>query len=90
MRSDKLLASIINFLVPIIFIYAFFELANYVNRGLFSFIYAVILVAIALFIHSMKYPDFIPSPLILKRLMTMFGIVMISYYLIFILFLILK
>jgi hypothetical protein len=43
MKNDAVLSSLINFLVPIIFLYGLFSLANIIDSGFFAVIYCVVL-----------------------------------------------
>ncbi len=87
MRSDKLLVAMINFLVPFILLYAFFVLADYVNSGFFSLIYATILVVIAFLIYSTKFSDLKLSSLVSVKLVSWIGLLIAVTYLVVILLL---
>jgi len=87
MRSDKLLVAMINFLVPFILLYAFFVLADYINSGFFSLIYATILVVIAFLIYSTKFSDLKLSSLVSVKLVSWIGLVIAVTYLVIILLL---
>jgi len=87
MRSDKLLVAMINFLVPFILLYAFFVLADYINSGFFSLIYATILVVIAFLIYSTKFSDLKLSSLVSVKLVSWIGLVIAVAYLVIILLL---
>ncbi len=43
MKNDPLLSSIINFLLPAIFLYAIFFLVSFFDSGFFAFIYSFVL-----------------------------------------------
>lgn len=57
MKSDKILSSIVNFLLPIIFLYALFFLVDFFDSGFFVFIYSLLLVIIAISIFYTFYFD---------------------------------
>ncbi|MES2676838.1 MAG: hypothetical protein V4612_00790 [Pseudomonadota bacterium] len=87
MRSDKLLIAMINFLVPFILLYAFFVLADYVNSGFFSLIYATILLIISFLIYSTKFADLKLSSLVSIKIISWIGLLIAITYLTIILFL---
>lgn len=87
MRSDKLLIAMINFLVPFIMLYAFFVLADYVNNGFFSLIYATILLIISFLIYSTKFADLKLSSLVSIKIISWIGLLIAIAYLTIILFL---
>jgi len=87
MRSDKLLITMINFLVPFILLDGFFVLADYTNGGFFSIIYATILVAIAFLIYSIKFTDLRLPSLMLVKLVSWVGLIVAIVYLTIILLL---
>jgi len=87
MRSDKLLIAMINFLVPFIMLYAFFVLADYVNNGFFSLIYATILLIISFLIYSTKFADLKLSSLVSIKIISWIGLLIAITYLTIILFL---
>jgi hypothetical protein len=87
MRSDKLLVAMINFLVPFILLYVLFVLADYVNSGFFSLIYATILVVIAFLIYSTKFSDLKLSSLVSVKLVSWIGLLIAVTYLVVILLL---
>ncbi len=87
MKSDKFLIAMINFLVPVILLYAFFVLADYFHNGFFSIIYAALLVIISFLIYSAKFADSKLSSLISTKLISSIGLLITIAYLIIILFL---
>jgi hypothetical protein len=54
MKNDPILSALINFLVPIIFLYGLFFLADFFENGFFAFIYSVVLFVSAFMIFSVK------------------------------------
>lgn len=87
MRSDKLLIAMINFLVPFIMLYAFFVLADYMNNGFFSLIYATILLIISFLIYSTKFANLKLSSLVSTKIISWIGLLIAITYLTIILFL---
>lgn len=81
MKSDKLLITMINFLVPFILLYAFFALADYVKSGFFSLLYATILFIITFLIYSVKFVDLKLSSIISVKLISWIGLVIAMVYL---------
>jgi len=55
MKNDPILAALINFLVPIIFLYGLFFLVDFFESGFFAFIYSVVLFVSAFMIFSIKH-----------------------------------
>jgi hypothetical protein len=43
MKNDPVVTALINFLVPVIFLYSFFFLAEFFNDGFFAFVYSAAL-----------------------------------------------
>lgn len=43
MKNDPVVTAIINFLVPVVFLYALFFLSEFFNNGFFAFIYSAAL-----------------------------------------------
>ncbi|MFT5702984.1 MAG: hypothetical protein ACJAZX_000685 [Rickettsiales bacterium] len=87
MRSDKFLSAMINFLVPMILLYGFFVLTDYLNNGFFALIYATILLVIAFVIFSAKFSDLKFSSLISIKIISWIGLLIAISYLAIILFL---
>jgi hypothetical protein len=54
MKNDPILVALINFLVPIIFIYGLFFLADFFENGFFAFIYSVVLFISGFMIFSVR------------------------------------
>lgn len=85
MKNDIVLVSLINFLVPIILLYAFFSLADCLSKGFSSVIYSTILFIIAFVIYSVKFSDAKPSALIGVHLISWLGFTISIIYLIMVL-----
>jgi hypothetical protein len=54
MKNDPILTALINFLVPIIFLYGLFFLADFFENGFFAFIYSVVLFISGFMIFSVR------------------------------------
>ncbi len=81
---------IINFLVPIIFLYGLFFLVDLFEVGFFAFIYSTVLFVSGSIILSLRFPESKKSPLVnIQTLSYVISIVFISY-IISILFLVTK
>jgi hypothetical protein len=57
MKNDPILSALINFLVPIIFLYGLFFLADFIENGFFAFIYSAVLFVSGFMIFSVKFLD---------------------------------
>ena len=68
-------------------LYAFFVLADYVNNGFFSLIYATILLIISFLIYSTKFADLKLSSLVSIKIISWIGLLIAIAYLTIILFL---
>jgi hypothetical protein len=90
MKNDVILTALVNFLVPIILLYAFFSLADYIYNGLFSVVYAAILFIIAFMIYAAKFGGLESYALISIKLISWVGVLISAIYLIFILLLLTK
>ncbi len=55
MKNDPILSALINFLVPIIFLYGLFFLADFFESGFFAFIYSMVLFVSGFMIFSVKF-----------------------------------
>lgn len=55
MKNDPILSALINFLVPIIFLYGLFFLADFFDSGFFAFIYSMVLFVSGFMIFSVKF-----------------------------------
>lgn len=85
MKNDVVLASLINFLLPLILLYALFSLVEYINNGFSSVIYSTVLVIIAFIIYSVKFSAAKPAALIGSRLISWLGFSISVIYLIMVL-----
>jgi hypothetical protein len=54
MKNDPILSALINFLVPVIFLYGLFFLADFFVNGFFAFIYSMVLFVSVFMIFSVK------------------------------------
>jgi len=57
MKRDLILSSLINFLVPIIFLYGLFFLVDFFANGFFAFIYSIVLFVSSFMIFSVRFFD---------------------------------
>ncbi len=57
MKNDPILSALINFLVPIIFLYGLFFLADFFDSGFFAFIYSMVLFVSGFMIFSVKFSE---------------------------------
>ena len=57
MKNDPVLSSIINFLLPIIFLYGCFFFVGFFDAGFFAFIYALVLFASGLMVFYISNAD---------------------------------
>lgn len=55
MRNDVILVAMVNFLVPILLLYAFFSLVSCFANGFFSVIYSITLFVEAFMIYSVRF-----------------------------------
>jgi hypothetical protein len=54
MKNDPILSALVNFLVPIIFLYGLFFLADFFKSGFFAFIYSIVLFVSAFMIFLVR------------------------------------
>ena len=57
MKNDPILSALINFLVPVIFLYGLFFLADFLQSGFFAFIYSAVLFVSGVMIFSVRFSD---------------------------------
>lgn len=88
MKNDQILASLINFLVPIIFLYGLFFLADFFANGFFAFIYSVVLFVSGFMIFSVKFSGFKTESLVPLDIVSSFALLLSIMYVVGILFLI--
>ena len=55
MKNDQILSALIKFLVPVIFLYALFFLAGFLEQGFFAFTYFAVLLISALMIFLVNF-----------------------------------
>jgi hypothetical protein len=55
MKNDPILSALINFLVPIIFLYGLFFLVDFFESGFFAFIYSLVLFVSGFMIFSVRF-----------------------------------
>lgn len=60
MKNDLIISSLINFLVPIIFLYGLFFLADFFANGFFAFIYSAVLFVSGFMIFAVRF-DRLPA-----------------------------
>jgi hypothetical protein len=72
MKNDPILAALINFLVPIIFLYGLFFLADFFDSGFFAFIYSMVLFVSGFMIFSVKFSE--------VKLVSIFHIEFVSFF----------
>ena len=90
MKNDVILTALVNFLVPIILLYAFFSLADYIHSGLFSMVYSAILFIIAFMIYAAKFGGLESYVIVSIKLISWSLILISAIYLLFILLLLTK
>lgn len=57
MKNDPIVNALINFLVPIIFLYGLFFLAEFFSEGFFAFIYSAALFLSGFMVLSVRFAD---------------------------------
>ena len=90
MKDDIILTALINFLVPMILLYAFFALAECLSSGFFSVIYSIILFVAAFMIYSTRFDGLRSSAITSIDLIAWIGLAVFLFYLIVVLLLISK
>jgi len=55
MKNDPILSALVSFLVPIIFLYGLFFLADFLEKGFFAFIYSIVLLVSGFMIFSVRF-----------------------------------
>ena len=88
MKNDLILSSLINFLVPIIFLYGLFFLADFFANGFFAFIYSVVLFVSGFMIFSVRFSGVKTSSLIQLEFVSFFALLISIAYIVAILLLI--
>ena len=88
MKNDPILSALINFLVPIIFLYGLFFLADFFESGFFAFIYFVVLFVSGFMIFSVKFSGVKISSIIHLEFLSFFTLLLSISYIIAILLLI--
>ena len=86
MKNDPILSALINFLVPIIFLYGLFFLADFFESGFFAFIYSVVLFASGFMIFSVKFSNMKMPSLVHFEFFSFFALLLSISYLVAILF----
>ena len=89
MRNDVILAALINFLVPMILLYASFSLVDCFTNGFFSIIYSITLFTQAFMIYSVRFDSLKLSTIISINIISWIGLAFLMLYLAFILLLLL-
>ncbi|MDA0902117.1 MAG: hypothetical protein O3B09_01735 [Proteobacteria bacterium] len=80
LKSDVVLMSLVNFLVPLILLYAFFSLMEYSENGFFAVIYSAILCVIAFMIYGLKFSHLHLSNLVSIRVIAWFALLISLIY----------
>jgi hypothetical protein len=86
MKNDQILSALINFLVPLIFLYGMFFLVDFFETGFFAFIYAVVLFVSGFMIFSVKFSDVKISSLLHLEFLSFFILLISISYIVAILF----
>jgi hypothetical protein len=80
MKNDPILTALVNFLVPVIFLYGFFFLADFFEDGFFAFIYSIVLFVSGFMIFSVRSSSFKASPILQAEFISFFILLLsISY-----------
>ena len=90
MRNDVILVALINFLVPMILLYAFFSLVDCFTNGFFSIIYSITLFVEAFMIYSVRFDGLKLSTITSINIFSWFGLVALIFYLTFVLLLLIR
>jgi hypothetical protein len=88
MKNDPILSALINFLVPIIFLYGLFFLADFFESGFFAFIYSMVLFVSGSMIFSVKFSNVSISSIFQFEFASFFVLLLSIAYIAAILFLI--
>ncbi len=88
MKNDPILSSLINFLVPIIFLYGLFFLADFFANGFFAFIYSIVLFVSGFMIFSVRFSGVKTASIVPLEIVSFFAILLSILYVVGILFLI--
>ena len=88
MKNDLILSSLINFLVPIIFLYGLFFLADFFANGFFAFIYSVVLFVSGVMIFSVRVSGTKTTTLIPFEFVSFFALLLSIAYIVAILLLV--
>ena len=88
MKNDPVLSSLINFLVPIIFIYGLFFLADFFANGFFAFVYSVVLFVSGFMIFSVRFSGVKATSIVPLEFVSCLAILFSIFYVVTILFLI--
>jgi len=86
MKNDQILTALINFLVPLIFLYGLFFLVDFFETGFFAFIYAVVLFVSGFMIFSVKFSDIKLASLLHLEFLSFFVLLVSISYVVAILF----
>jgi hypothetical protein len=82
MKNDMILSALVNFLVPMILIYAFFSLVDCLSNGFFSAIYSIILFVAAFMIYSVRFDGLKSSLMVSINIISWIGLSILGFYLI--------
>ena len=86
--KDPILSALINFLVPVIFLYGLFFLADFFANGFFAFIYAMVLFISGSMLFFVRFAGVKLSSLIQLEFISFFILLILLSYVIAVLFLI--
>jgi len=89
MRNDIILVALINFLVPMILLYAFFSLVDCFTNGFFPIIYSITLFAQAFMIYLIRFDGLKSSMIISINMISWIVLIVLMLYLTFTLLLLL-
>jgi hypothetical protein len=81
-KSDPILTALVNFLVPVIFLYGLFFLADFFEVGFFAFIYAIVLFVSGFMIFSVRFASLKSSSIIQTEFVLFFIFLLAISYLV--------
>lgn len=88
MKNDLIVSSLINFLVPIIFLYGLFCLADFFANGFFAFIYSVVLFVSGFMIFSIRFSGVRTASLVHLEFVSFFALLLSICYVVAVFFLV--
>ncbi|MBU6140317.1 MAG: hypothetical protein KGP29_01995 [Proteobacteria bacterium] len=81
MKSDQIINALINFLVPVIFLYGFFFLAGFFSEGFFALIYSATLFLSGFVVLSVKSSERKTIPISWLEFLSFFIVLLLISYL---------